>query len=233
MPDTPPPSHPSAAATGESAAPLGRLVARGVPAARRAAIARALALGRARRVGAVDLLAPQGLVALARASLWLLLAGGATFGALEALALWRRGGAPLITSFGGALALVALNLLLYIPMLPLHEAVHALVILALGGRPRFGARLPLALYCTAPGQLFSRGGYRAVALGPLVALSLAGALAIWLAPHVGAYLLFALAGNVSGAVGDLAAVRALRSLPPGALIADDATGFTAYVVAPE
>jgi hypothetical protein len=181
-------------------------------------------------VAAVELLAPERMLALARESLWLLLAGGVAFGALEALALRRQGTGPLIGSWGAALALVAGNLLLYLPMLPLHEALHALVILALGGRPRFGARLPLALYCTAPAQLFTRAGYAVVALFPLVALSLAGALVIWLAPHAGAYLLFALAGNVSGAVGDLAAARALRPLPPGALILDRATGFTAYVV---
>jgi hypothetical protein len=219
---------PPASADEPSATPLGRLVARGVPAERRANIERAL--GRAQRVAAVDLLAPEGLPALARASLQLLLVGAVAFGALEALALRRQGGAPLIGSFGATVALVAVNLLLYLPMLPIHEAAHAVVILALGGRPRFGARLPFALYCTAPGQLFTRAGYRAVALGPLVALSLAGALAIWLAPHAGAYLLFALAGNVSGAVGDLAAVRALGALPPEALILDSATGFTAYVV---
>jgi hypothetical protein len=211
-------------------APPGRLVARGVARARRTAIVRALADGRARQVAAVDLLAPEGMLTLARTSLWLLLAGGVAFGALEALALWRAGGGPLAASWGGALALVATNLLLYIPMLPLHEALHALVILALGGRPRFGARLPFALYCTAPGQLFTRVGYTVVALFPLVALSLAGALLIWLAPHAGAYLFFALAGNVSGAVGDLAAVRVLHTLPAGALILDRATGFTAYVV---
>jgi hypothetical protein len=222
--DAPPTWDPSAAV------PQGRLVARGVPAARRAAIERALARGRARQVAAVDLLAPEGLPALARASLRLLLVGAAGFGALEALALVRNGGAPLIGSFGAVLALVAVNLVLYFVMLPLHEAAHAAMILALGGRPRFGARLPLALYCTAPGQLFTRAGYRAVALGPLVALSLVGALVIWLAPHAGAYLLFALAGNVSGAVGDLAAVRALGALPREALIQDNATGFTAYVV---
>jgi hypothetical protein len=211
-------------------APPGRLVARGIARERRMAIARALAEGRARQVAVVDLLAPEGLLTLAHASLWLLLAGGVAFGALEALALWWQGSGPLAGSWGAALALVGVNLLLYLPMLPLHEALHALVILALGGRPHFGARLPFALYCTAPGQLFTRVGYTVVALFPLVAISLAGALLIWLAPHAGAYLLFALAGNVSGAVGDLAAVRALRPLPPHALILDRATGFTAYVV---
>jgi putative zincin peptidase len=226
---------PTLPTAGDPAAPtpLGRLVARGIARERRAVIARALALGRVRQVAAVDLLAPQGMLALARASLWLLLAGGLGFGALESLALRWHGGAPLVSTFGEALGLFVVNLLLYIPMLPLHEAVHALVILALGGRPRFGARLPLALYCTAPGQLFTRDGYRAVAYAPLVALSLAGALVIWLAPLFGAYLLFALAGNVSGAVGDLAAIRALRTFPPDALIADNATGYTAYVVEPE
>jgi hypothetical protein len=212
--------------------PLGRLVARFVPQQRRAAIDAALAAGRARRVAAVELLAPERMASLARDSLALLLAGAIGFTALEAALLLVRGASalPRGASLGAALVLVAGNLLLYIPMLPLHEALHAAVMLALGGRPRFGARLPFALYCTAPGQLFTKRGYLAVALGPLVLLSVAGAAVIWLAPQVGAYLVFALAGNVSGAVGDLAAARDLRTLPPQALVADTSSGYEAYVV---
>jgi hypothetical protein len=126
--------------------------------------------------------------------------------------------------------LIAGNLLLYAVVLPVHEAVHAAVILGLGGRPRFGVKLPWALYCTAPGQLFTRGGYTAVALAPLLALTLAGGAATWLDPQAGAYLLLALAGNVSGAAGDLVAAWEMRRLPHDALIADTATGFEAYRV---
>ncbi|MGZ3585295.1 MAG: DUF3267 domain-containing protein, partial [Ktedonobacterales bacterium] len=69
-----------------------------------------------------------------------------------------------------------------------------------------------------------------VALAPLVALTAAGIVATWLAPHVGAYLVLGLAGNVSGAVGDLVAVARLRGLPSRVLIADTQVGYTAYQV---
>jgi Putative zincin peptidase len=213
--------------------PLGRFVARLVAPSRRRAVNAALAEGRARRIAVVELLGLDRLNDLAGTSLWLLLAGLAGFGALEMVAWIARSASPWPPDLGSgwlAVALVGGNLALYGVVLPLHEAVHAAVFLALGGRPRFGVKLPFALYCTAPGQLFTRAGYTAVALGPLVVLSLAGAAAIWLAPSVGAYLLFALAGNVSGAVGDLEAARGVRSLPSGALIADKATGYEAYAV---
>jgi hypothetical protein len=213
--------------------PLGRLVARFVAPSRRRALNAALASGRAQRITSVELLAPEGLGSLARDSLWLLLAGSALFGALEALAWMAHRGrvVPVGAGAGWQVAvLVGGNLLGYLAILPLHEMVHAAVILALGGRPQFGVRMPLALFCTAPGQVFTRSGYIAVALGPLVLLSLVGAALIWLAPSVGAFLVFGLAGNVSGAVGDLAAARGVRSLPAGALIVDKATGYEAYTI---
>lgn len=209
-----------------------RLAARLVSAGQRQAINSALASGRVRRVESVDLLAPARLPALARQSLILLVASGAAFLALDLAARAAHPDAAPVASASPItiVGLVAGNLVLYIAILPLHEAVHAATILALGGRPRFGLRLPLALYCTAPYHIFTRAGYAAVALAPLVALSVAGATVIWLAPNAGAYLLFALAGNASGAVGDLASVTVLRRLPMGALIADTATGFDAFAL---
>jgi hypothetical protein len=221
------PGPPRAGAPGD--APIGRLVARLVGRRRRAALNAGLAAGRARRVAAEELLAADRLPEMASLSLALLLAGGAGFGALEIAARGARG-ATAPAGLLGVAGIVAGNVLGYLVVLPLHEGVHAAVILALGGRPRFGLRLPFALYCTAPGQLFTRAGYAAVALAPLVAISLAGAAAIWLSPTAGLYLLLALAGNVSGAVGDLVAARGLLRLPPGALIADTATGYIGYVV---
>lgn len=212
--------------------PVGRLVARFVTRARRRAIDAALASGRVRRAAAVELLAPERLGDLARTSMALLLAAGAGVVALD-LAARRIQHVPALIGPGSAtwqvMLLVALNLLLYGAMLPLHEAVHAAVILGLGGRPTFGLKLPLAAYCTAPGQLFTRRGYTVVALAPLVALTVGGAAVVWLVPNVGAYLFLALAGNVSGAAGDLVAARGMGALPPDALIADTATGYEAYI----
>ena len=198
------------------------------PRARRATNA-ALAAGHIQRVATEDLLSPERLPALARQCLALLLVSGAGYLALDLAAMAARHvGVPL--NAVSVVGLIAGSIVLYCAILPVHEAIHATVILALGGRPRFGLRLPLALYCTAPDHVFTRAGYVAVALAPLVALSAAGAAVTWLWPIAGAYLVLALAGNVAGAVGDLAAVAAMRRLPAGALIADTATGFAAYTL---
>ncbi len=127
-----------------------------------------------------------------------------------------------------SLALVLANAAAYIVMVPVHEALHAATIVALGGWPRFGLKLPFAAYCTAPGQLFTRDGYTAVALAPLVIISAAGAVLTWLSPDAAAYVLFGLAGNVSGAVGDLDTVARLRRRPRTTLVADTETGYIAY-----
>jgi len=187
--------------------------------------------GRLVQVATSDTLAEEMLPRLARQSLWLLLISAALYALLIGAA--RRAGhsGPLLG--GGPLALrivllLTANILGYVLMIPAHEAMHALVILALGGRPRFGLRLPLAAYCTAPNQLFLRNGYIAVALAPLVALSVAALILAGLAPNVAALLLLAVAGNVSGAVGDLAVVNEVRRRPAQTLIADTATGYIAY-----
>jgi hypothetical protein len=192
----------------------------------------AIHAGGLRRVDEVDLLAPERLPTVAQRSLALLITSGAGFLAVELAARAAHQSGPLLGDgpvFLRIAGLIAANAAAYAVMVPLHEAVHAGVILALGGRPRFGLKLPFAAYCTAPGQVFVRSGYMAVALAPLVVLSAAGAVATWLAPDLGACILFGLAGNVAGAVGDLEAVSRLRHLAPHALIADTPTGYTAYV----
>jgi Putative zincin peptidase len=209
-----------------------RLVSRLLSRATRRRREELVALGRLRQVDRVEVLAEEHLQALARRSLYLLLAGGAAFLALDLAARAGRHMGPPLGNGPAALrvlALIGANLAAYAAILPLHEALHGAAILALGGRPRFGLKLPLAAYCTAPGQLFTRNGYLAVALAPLVVLSAAGAVATWLAPDLGACLIFGLAGNISGAVGDLTAIARLLHLPPSVLIADTATGYAAYL----
>jgi len=58
----------------------------------------------------------------------------------------------------------------------LHEAVHGLVFLILGGKPRFGVKLiggffPV-VYASATGPLLSRNHYLLVGLAPFLALTL-------------------------------------------------------------
>lgn len=209
----------------------GRVVAPFLSAAKRARLNAAAQAGTLRRVGEIDLLQIAKLPALARASLLLFVASGAGFLALELIARDAHHSGPLLgyaPLVARIITLVAINLVAYALMIALHELIHAAVILALGGAPTFGLKLPLAAYCTAPGQLFTPRGYTVIALAPLVVLTLIGALVTWLLPDVGALLWLAFVGNVSGAAGDLEAVAQLRAMPDAQLIADTATGFVAY-----
>jgi hypothetical protein len=222
MRDMPAGSHPE---------PTARIVSLLLRGARRRRAQEAVRAGALVQVAADDVLAAEKLPRLASQSLWLLIIAAALYALLIGEARNVGHARPL---FGdGPLALriallVLANISGYAAIIPLHEAVHALVILGLGGMPRFGLKLPLAAYCTAPNQLFTRNGYIAVALAPLIILSLAGGVVAMLTPDVAAALLLAFAGNVSGAIGDLEAVRGMRALRPDTFIADTATGYIAY-----
>lgn len=184
-------------------------------------------------VDSLDLLAEDSLPRLAAQSFWLLVGSGIGYAGLNVAARMVHGSGSLLGDGSPVLrgaALLLANVVAYVVMLPVHEGLHAATILALGGRPRFGLKLPLAAYCTASGQLFTRDGYLAITATPLTVLSAAGAVATWIAPDLGACILLALAGNVSGAVADLQAMARIRQLPMTTLIEDTATGFTAYAI---
>jgi hypothetical protein len=187
--------------------------------------------GRIERLLAWDALAPENMLTLARLSLYLFLAGMAFFLGLNLLVYrLETGKTSGSLSWGLVLLVVGANIVAYLVMLPLHEAAHGLVFALLGGRPVFGTKLPFALYCGAPNQLFTRSAYLAVGLAPLVLISLAGILVILLAPALAPYVQLALIGNVSGAAGDLWAARILLRQPPGVLVQDTASGFEVYAV---
>jgi hypothetical protein len=221
----------SSSAQASSLGPQTRLVTRLLRGERRRRMLAALACGHLRVLRAEDVLDPEKIAALAQESLWLLVGSGAGFALLNAAARVGRAPMPLFAGQGpvlGILGLLGANALAYLGMVPVHEGVHALAILALGGRPRFGLRLPWAAYCTAPGQVFTRAGYLSVALAPLLSLSALGVALTWLAPNLGAYLWFGFVGNVAGAVGDLGVARQVRPLPADILVADTETGYIAY-----
>jgi hypothetical protein len=111
------------------------------------------------------------------------------------------------------LLVVALTALVVIA----HEAIHGLVMLCFGARPRFGAmlvsRIMPALYATSAGHRFTRGEYLTVAAAPAVTISVLG---FWscFGPWAG-YLILPLAFHLGGCVGDgFAGWRVLRE-PPG------------------
>lgn len=172
---------------------------------------------------------PEQLRPLALLSLLLFFVGGLFFIALCVLAYtWHAGVISLKLSFWGVLAWIGINLVAYLIILPIHELLHGLVFFAFGGRPYFGARLPLALYCGARNQLFRRNAYLLVGLAPLVVITVLGIVFTCLAPVAASYILLATVGNVSGAAGDILVAWRLRHLSPHVLVEDTDTGYRAW-----
>ena len=117
----------------------------------------------------------------------------------------------------------------------LHELVHAAAFLALGGRPRFGARLRTrlgpVLYVAAPGYRLRRGAYLAAALAPAAGLTAALWAVLALAPEGGALAAFAFAAaclNAAGSAGDAAMALAALRQPAGLRFEDTGDGFTVW-----
>ncbi|HLI06703.1 MAG TPA: DUF3267 domain-containing protein [Ktedonobacteraceae bacterium] len=185
--------------------------------------------GRLRKVESVELLGTEQLQPLARLSLAMLLIGAVFFGILNLAAyFWQRHTLALNLSFAEIVLWLVSNVVAYSVILPLHEAVHGLVIALLGGSPYFGAKLPLALFCGAKNQLFRRHQYMVVALAPLVVLSLAALLLTLFAPVAASYVFLATVGNFSGAAGDVWATARVLRMPRDALIEDTADGFQVW-----
>ncbi len=115
-------------------------------------------------------------------------------------------------------------------VLPLHELIHGIVIRARGQHVRYGAKLSKGvLYATADEALFRRNEYVAVALAPLVTITLLVMVLMALLPQGWAYYAgIAAVLNAGGAVGDLWTVSIVLRYPPQALVRDEADGFRIY-----
>jgi Putative zincin peptidase len=191
----------------------------------------AIDAGRLHKLDELELLEPEALRPLARFGLLLLLGGGVFFIVLNLVVYyWQRHTLSLNLTFGGALLWLLINILGAIVILPLHELLHGLMFLLWGGRPFFGAKLPLALYCGARQQLFRRNQYIAVGLAPLVVITLAAFVLTLFSPVLASYTLFANLSNFSGAVGDLWSVLRMARLPANALIEDTDAGYRAWEI---
>jgi hypothetical protein len=103
----------------------------------------------------------------------------------------------LIVLIFSILGLTAANLIL-------HEAIHGIFFwIFTRSRPKFAFRGVYA-YAAAPGWFLSRNAYLITGLAPLVLISLAGLMVIWLVPASALLAVwFVLIMNASGAVGDL------------------------------
>ncbi len=182
----------------------------------------------------VELLAPEQFRPLILYSLLLLFVGGIFFVALTIASLiWhlRTNTFTLyVTSIWPALLWAGINIISYIVILPVHEIIHALAFMLWGGRPHFGAKLPMVLYCGAREQLFRRNQYLVVGLAPLVVITIAGIVLTLLAPVAASYVLFATVGNVSGAAGDIWVVARLLRQPRHVLVEDTQIGYRVWEI---
>jgi hypothetical protein len=138
--------------------------------------------------------------------------------------------AALMVAFGGGttrrlsigLGDVVLTFLILAVALLVHEGVHGLAIFTYGGEPQFGwsfvARVVPFLYCTAPGQRFSRVRYAIVALAPSLFVSLA--LVVGLRSPAGGLFVIPFGIHLGVCLNDWAvAFRAVRE-PQGSFIED-------------
>ncbi|MFN8378008.1 MAG: DUF3267 domain-containing protein [Anaerolineae bacterium] len=124
-----------------------------------------------------------------------------------------------------------LAIILSLLVLPLHELVHAILILGVGHRPRMGMKLDKGvLYATADNALFTRNQYLAVALSPFIVISVAGAASLLVLPS-GWWWTVALAVilNAGGAIGDLWVSAQVIQAPATALVRDTEDGFVLYM----
>ncbi|WP_162909628.1 DUF3267 domain-containing protein [Aggregatilinea lenta] len=159
----------------------------------------------------------------------LVLSGAIVLGLLRA---YHRLGAPLVidalpddlpTGIGIALALL---------VLPLHEWVHGLMITYMGHRPRYGVKL-LVLFATSDGGLFRRNEFVAIALAPLIVLSLVGiAIALFLPVGLAQWPTLAIMFNAAGAIGDLWMAAAALRFDPSALIRDEEDSMRIFARVP-
>ena len=122
------------------------------------------------------------------------------------------------------------TVVLVLAIVVVHELLHGLVIVLVGGRPTFGAGRSESgavafFYTTAPGHLFTRAQYVVVALAPLVVL---GALLLWWvwAGPWGGWLVIPAAIHLAGCVGDVGLTMLVLRQPGGTLVEDRKIGVT-------
>jgi hypothetical protein len=117
--------------------------------------------------------------------------------------------------------LIAGNLASVVVFIVLHEWAHGLFIyLYTRSRPVYGLRRYYA-FAAAPGWYFPQGDYTVIALAPFVLISILGFLAaLALPPVLAPALLFGLAANAAGSIGDLSVVAWLLRKSSRVLVED-------------
>jgi hypothetical protein len=173
------------------------------------------------------------------ASLLLLVVGWYLFAAVATALRPELSGLSLtFASPTGALlllvAVVAVLLLVTVLVLVVHEAVHGLLFwVYTRARPQFGFKGWYA-YASAPGWYLSRNRFLVVGLGPVVVLSSVGlALVLVLPPAAATAVLFGMALNIAGSVGDGYLCARLLALPASAVVEDRPDGIAWHTGPPD
>lgn len=151
------------------------------------------------------------------------------FGAIYAVATGRTGIGFRFDDGGSMVVSLGLILLLFVGVIVLHEAIHAVIINRYGGDVSFGVGLagfvlPYA-YVTTTHQ-FERNQFMMVALAPLIIITLIG-VPLMIALDA-AVLVIPLAANAGGAIGDLWMAGILLRYPSHVVVEDAVTGMNIY-----
>lgn len=126
----------------------------------------------------------------------------------------------------GLLALMGTLILVIV----IHEWFHGLFFQFFTKSKPVYALKSLYAYAAAPGWFIPRNQYLIIGLAPLIGISITGiALIPFLPIHWLAILLFFLAMNAAGAVGDLYVTYKILQYPPDAMIRDDGDAFSLYM----
>jgi len=191
----------------------------------------AIAAGTLRKRDELELLEPQQLRPMLMLSVVMLVIGTVFFSILTIAAYFAQTHSTRGQIGGWALLLwLGSNILSYIVVLFLHEGIHALAFIFWGGKPYFGAKLPVALFCGAKNQLFRRNQYLVVGLAPLVVITVVAVVFTLFYPALASYTLLGSIGNFSGAAGDVWGVMKILRQPRNVLVEDTDTGYRVWEI---
>lgn len=144
------------------------------------------------------------------------------------LILYHAAGAPLVIHNLPDSTNQWVGLVLVLPILPLHELMHGLMITRFGHRARYGVKL-LVLFATADGAYFRRNEFIQIALAPLVILSAVGLfLMLFLPAGLAQWIALAVILNAAGAIGDIWMALAALRYDSSALVQDEADSMRIF-----
>jgi len=114
----------------------------------------------------------------------------------------------------------------------LHELLHGMAMRMFGAKPKYGILLKqLMFYTTTLGYAYRRDQYLAIALAPLVVLSVVVILGMGLLSGTFWVALLALCGaiNASGAIGDIWMSLIVLRYPRAAYVVDERDGIRVFM----